>query len=133
MSALDAPPKIEFGTISPNVSVVHATIRVMSDSDDPVQELRLQGRLKNTCPFSLDEVKCDLSYFDNVGNFLGLDLTPFTELDKIDPGETVPFDIPLKVPLEAVRYVLNVHTKRVLHDIGVALKDYMSSQKTDAS
>lgn len=133
MSALDTPPKFEIGTISPNVSVVHATIRVMSESDDPIQELRLQGRLKNTCPYALDEVKCDLSYFDDAGNFLGLDLTPFTELDKMDPGETVPFDILLQVPLEAVRCVLNVHSKRVLHDIAVALKDYVSSQKTDAS
>jgi hypothetical protein len=133
MNTLDTPPKFEIGTVSPNVSVEHATIRVMSDNDEPVQELRLQGRLKNTCPHSLDEVKCDLSYFDHTGRFLGLDLSSFTQLDEMDSGETAPFDILLQVPIEATRCVLNVHSRRVLHDIATALNEYVSSQKADAS
>ena len=47
----------------------------MSDSDDPHQELRLQGRLKNVSSYRLDDVKCDLSYFAADGTFLGLDVT----------------------------------------------------------
>ncbi len=104
----------------------------MSDSGDPHQELRLQGRLKNICPFPLDEVKCDLSYWDQHNRFLGLDVTNFAELDEIDPGETAPFDVNLTVPIEAVRCVFNVHSKRVLQDIGVVLKEYVSSQKPNA-
>jgi len=126
---MDVPPKFEYGAISPNVSVVCATIRVMSDSDNPNQELRLQGRIKNVCPNSLDDVKCDLSYFNAEGNFLGLDVTSFSQLDDIDSGETAPFDLELTMPIETVRCVLNVHSKRVLQDIGVALKDYVSSKK----
>jgi hypothetical protein len=129
---MDKPPKFEQGTISPNVSVASVTIRVMSDSGDPHQELRLQGRIKNNCPFPLDEVKCDLSYWDQANRFLGLDATNFAELDEIDPGETAPFDVKLTVPIDAERCVFNVHSKRVLQDIGVALKEYVSSQKPDS-
>ena len=128
---MDAPPKFEHGSISPNVSVESATIRVMSDSDDPNQELRLQGRIKNVCPHTLDEVKCDLSYFGADGSFLGLDMTSFAALDEIDPGEIAPFDIELRVPIEATRCVLNVHSKRVLQDIAVALKDYVATTKAE--
>lgn len=128
---MDAPPKFEHGTISANVIVEHAAIRVMTDSGDPDQELRLQGRIKNVCPFTLDEVKCDLSYFNAEGAFLGLDMTSFVSLDEIDPGETAPFDIELKVPFEATRCVLNVHSKRILQDIGAALKDYVSHAKSE--
>src|SRR6266581_3392785 len=119
---MDAPPKFEHGNISPNVSVEAATIRVISDSDDPNQELRLQGRIKNVCPYTLDEVKCDLSYFSADATFLGLDMTSFAELDEIDSGEIAPFDIELRIPIEATRCVLSVHSKRVLQDIGAALK-----------
>ena len=112
------------------MSVEAATIRVMSDAD-PNQELRLQGRIKNICPFTLDEVKCDLSYFSDDGTFLGLDMTCFAALDEVDAGEIVPFDIALRIPIEAVRCVLNVHSKRVLQDIGVALKDYASKTKPE--
>jgi hypothetical protein len=45
---MDTPPKFEHGTVSPNVSVEHSIIRVMSDSDDPNQELRLQGASKTS-------------------------------------------------------------------------------------
>ena len=119
---MDTPLKFEHGNISPNVCVEAATIRVMTDA--PPQELRLQGRLKNTCPYTLDEVKCDLSYFSADGAFLGLDMTSFAALDEIDSGEVAPFDIELNVPYEAVRCVFNVHSKRVLQDVGVALREY---------
>jgi hypothetical protein len=128
---MDTPPKFEHGSISPNVRVECVAIRVMSDSDDPNQELRLQGRIKNVCPYTLDEVKCDLSYFRGDGTFLGLDMTSFAALDEVDPGETAPFDIELSIPIEATRCVLNVHSKRVLQDIGVALKDYASKKKSE--
>jgi hypothetical protein len=128
---MDAPPKFEHGIISPNVSVESATIRIMSDRDDPDQELRLQGRIKNHCPHTLDEVKCDLSYFGEDGTFLGLDMTSFAALDEIDPGEIAPFDIELKIPFEATRCVLNVHSKRVLQDIAVVLKDYVAKTKSE--
>ena len=101
----------------------------MTDSDDPNQELRLQGRIRNICQYSLDDVKCDLSYFSADGSFLGLDITSFSQLDDIDSGEVAPFDLELKIPIEAARCVMNVHSKRVLQDIGVALKDYVSSKK----
>jgi hypothetical protein len=126
---MDTPPKFEHGTISPNVAIECVTIRVMSDSDDPNQELRLQGRLKNTCGYPLDDVKCDLSYFSADGTFLGLDMTSFTQLDDIETDGAVPFDLELKVPLDAVRCVFNVHARRVLQDIGVALQGYVSSTK----
>jgi hypothetical protein len=129
---MDAPPKFEIGTVSPNISVECATLRVMSDSGDPNQETRLQGRIKNVCPYVLDEVKCDLSYFDADGKFLGLDMTSFAALDEIDAGETAPFDLEVRIPIEAVRCVLNVHSKRILKDIAVALTDYMSGQKTES-
>ncbi|MBA4149590.1 MAG: hypothetical protein H0X66_15875 [Verrucomicrobia bacterium] len=129
---MDTPPTFEHGTISPNVVVEFATIRVMTPSDDPDQELRLQGRVKNVCLYTLDEVKCDLSYFDPEGVFLGLDMTSFVSLDEIDPGETAPFDVELKIPIEATRCVLNVHSKRVLQDIGAALKDYVSHAKSES-
>lgn len=123
---MDEPPKFEHGNISPNISVEHAIIRVMSDSDDPNEELRLQGRIKNVSQYTLDEVKCDLSYFGEDGSFLGLDISSFTELDDIDPGEVAPFDMGLTIPIPATRCVLNVHSKRVLQDIGVALQGYVS-------
>ena len=102
----------------------------MSDSDDPHQELRLQGRLKNVSAFPLDDVKCDLSYFAADGTFLGLDVTSFAQLDDIELGEVAPFDLELRMPVEAVRCVFNVHAKRVLQDIGVALQGYVSKTKT---
>jgi hypothetical protein len=101
----------------------------MSDYDEPNQESRLQGRIKNICQYPLDDVKVDISYFGTDGAFLGLDKTSFTELDDIDPGEVAPFDIKLNIPIEAVRYVFNVHSKRELQDIGVALKSYVDSKK----
>ncbi len=128
---MDAPPQFEHGNISPNVSVEFATIRVMSDSGEPNQEMRLQGRIKNVCPYTLDEVKCDLSYFSADGTFIGLDMTCFASLDEVDPGEIAPFDVELRIPIEATRCVLNVHSKRVLQDIGVALKDYVSKTKPE--
>src|SRR6266478_8306864 len=127
---MDTPPKFEHGTVSSNVTVECVTIRVMSDSDDPNQEMRLQGRLKNVSPYALDDVKCDLSYFSAEGTFLGLDMTSFTQLDDIEIGESVPFDLELKMPVETVRCVFNVHAKRVLQDIGVALQGYVSSKKS---
>jgi hypothetical protein len=128
---MDTPSKFEHGNISPNVSVEHATIRVMSDSDEPNQEMRLQGRIKNICQHTLDEVKCDLSYFGPTGVFLGLDTTSFCELDEIDPGETAPFNIQLTMPIEATRCVFNVHSKRILQDIAVALQGYVSKSKSE--
>lgn len=124
---MDEPPKLEQGTISPNIMVECVTIRVMSDCE-PDQELRLQGRIKNISEHALDDVKCDLSYFGADGIFLGLDMTSFTQLDDIDIGETAPFDIELTVPIEAVRCVFNVHSKRVLQDIGVALKSFTDAK-----
>jgi hypothetical protein len=128
---MDTPPKFEHGTISPNVSIECVTIRVMSDSGDPNQELRLQGRIKNVSPYPLDDVKCDLSYFGADGTFLGLDVTSFTQLDDVELGEVAPFDLELKMPVEAVRCVFNVHAKRVLQDIGVALQGYVSKTKSE--
>jgi len=123
---MDTPTRFEHGTISPNISVEHAIIRVMSDSDDPNQELRLQGRVKNICQYALDDVKCDLSYFSVDGSFLGLDISSFAQLDDIDPGEVAPFDMELQIPIAATRCVLNVQSKRVLQDIAVALQGYVS-------
>ena len=128
---MDTPPKFEHGTISPNVSIECVTIRVMADSYDPNQELRLQGRIKNVSPYPLDDVKCDLSYFGADGTFLGLDVTSFTQLDDVELGEVAPFDLELKMPVEAVRCVFNVHAKRVLQDIGVALQGYVSKTKSE--
>lgn len=128
---MDTPPKFEHGTISPNVSIECVTIRVMSDSDDPNQELRLQGRIKNVSSYPLDDVKCDLSYFGPDGTFLGLDVPSFAQLDDIEIGEVAPFDIELKMPVDAVRCVFNVHAKRVLQDIGAALQGYVSSKKSE--
>lgn len=128
---MDTPPKLDYGTISSNVSVECVTIRVMSDTDDPNQELRLQGRIKNISSYALDDVKCDLSYFGPDGSFLGLDVTSFAQLDDIELGEVAPFDLELKMPVETVRCTFNVHAKRVLQDIGVALQGYVSSKKSE--
>ena len=130
LSQMDTPPKFEHGTISRNVSVECVTIRVMSDCDDPNQELRLQGRIKNVSSYPLDDVRCDLSYFGADGAFLGLDMTSLFQLDDIELGEVAPFDLELKMPVESVRCVFNVHAKRVLQDIGVALQGYVSSKKS---
>lgn len=121
---MDKPPKFEHGTISPNIQVECVTIRVMSDSESE----RLQGRIRNICRYSLDDVRCDLSYFSSNGTFLGLDMTTFTQLDDIDPGEVAPFDLQLQIPIAATRCVFSVHAKRVLQDIGVALKSYTDGQ-----
>jgi len=127
---MDTSPKFEHGTISPNVTVECVTIRVMSDSGEPNQELRLQGRIRNISSYPLDDVKCVLSYFGGDGTFLGLDVTSFAQMDDIELGEVAPFDLELKMPVEAVRCVFNVHAKRVLQDIGVALAGYVSSTKS---
>jgi hypothetical protein len=124
MDTMDKPPKFEHGTISPNTQVECVTIRVMEDGEPE----RLQGRIKNISEYSLEDVKCDLSYFDSDGTFLGLDISSFTQLDDIDIGETAPFDMELRIPIEAVRCVFNVHAKRVLQDIGVALKSYVEGK-----
>jgi hypothetical protein len=128
---MDTPPKFEHGTISSNVSVECVTIRVMSDSGDPNQELKLQGRLRNVSPYALDDVKCDLSYFAADGTFLGLDMTSLAQLDDIEIGEVAPFDMELRMPVETIRCVFNVHAKRVLQDIGVALQGYVSKAKSE--
>jgi len=120
---MDTPPKFEHGTISPNIRVECVTIRVMAEGEAE----RLQGRIKNICQYALDDVKCDLSYFSVDGAFLGLDMTSFSQLDDIDPGEVCPFDLELRIPFEAARCVFSVHAKRVLQDIGVALKSYADS------
>ena len=117
---MDTPPKFEHGTISPNIQVECVTIRVMGDGERE----RLQGRIKNICQYALDDVKCDFSYFSADGTFLGLDVTSFSQLDDIDPDEVTPFDLELRIPIEAARCVFSVHAKRVLQDIGVALKSY---------
>ena len=126
---MDTPPKFEHGTISPNIQVECVTIRVMPDSEPE----RLQGRIKNISQYSLDDVKCDLSYFSADGTFLGLDITSFSQLDDIDPGEVAPFDLELRIPIEAARCVFNVHAKRVLQDIGVALKSYVDTTTKPAA
>jgi hypothetical protein len=126
---MDTPPKFEHGTISPNIRVECVTIRVMPDSEPE----RLQGRIKNISQYSLDDVKCDLSYFSADGTFLGLDITSFSQLDDIDPGEVAPFDLELRIPIEAARCVFNVHAKRVLQDIGVALKSYVDNTTKPAA
>ena len=61
-----------------------------------------------------------------------MDISSFTQLDDIDPGEVAPFDMELKIPIAATRCVLNVHSKRVLQDIGVALQGYVSKTQEDA-
>jgi hypothetical protein len=61
-----------------------------------------------------------------------LDISSFTQLDDIDPGEVAPFDMKLKIPIAATRCVLNVHSKRVLQDIGVALQGYVSKAQERA-
>lgn len=122
---MDRPPKFELGTISANIKVECVAIRVPHENNPE----RLQGRIKNICQYALDDVKCDLSYFNSDGSFLGLDITSFSDLDDIDPGEVAPFDLELKIPIEAARCVFNVHSKRVLQDIGVALKSYTDSKQ----
>jgi hypothetical protein len=121
---MDTPPKFEHGTISQNIQVECVTIRVMGDGEPE----RLQGRIRNVCQHALDDVKCDLSYFSADGIFLGLDITSFSQLDDIDPGEVAPFDLELRIPVEAARCVFNVYAKRVLQDIGVALKSYVDGK-----
>ena len=59
-------------------------------------------------------------------------MTSFVQLDDIELGEVAPFDLELKIPIDAVRCVFNVHSKRVLQDIAVALHGYVSSQKPAA-
>ena len=126
---MDTPPKFEHGTISPNIQVECVTIRIMAAGEPE----RLQGRIKNICQHALDDVKCDLSYFSADGTFLGLDMTSFSQLDDIDPGEVSPFDLELRIPFEAARCVFSVHAKRVLQDIGVALKSYADSKTKPAA
>jgi hypothetical protein len=125
---MDTPPKFELGTISQNVQVQSATIRVMPEGEPE----RLPGRIKNICQIALNNVGRDLSYFSVDGTFLGLDLTSFSHLDNIDPGEVAPFDLELRIPIEAARCVFSVHAKRVLQDIGVALKSYADSKTKPA-
>ncbi len=127
---MDMLPNLEFGTVSRNVIVENSVIRLMYDDDGEYQIFRLQGRVMNICQFALGSVKCDLSYFDSNGSFLGLDMSSFTDLDEIDPDEVAPFDIELNIPIGTIRCVLNVHAKKILQDVAVALKEYLD-QETD--
>jgi hypothetical protein len=122
---LDAPPRFEHGRISPNILVENMLMRVMHDASHPHEEWRLQGHIRNQSNSPLEEVKCDVSYFAPDGTFLGLDMTNFYELDKMDPGETAPIDLHLKMPLYAVRCVMNIHSKRKHQNLEGALNDYL--------
>jgi uncharacterized membrane protein len=122
---LDAPPKFEHGHISPNLIVENAIMRVMNDATQPQQDWRLQGHIRNRSSSPLEEIKCDVSYFAPDGSFLGLDVTTFYELDKMDPGESAPIDIHVKMPIHTVRCVMNIHSKKKSHNLEGALNDYL--------
>jgi hypothetical protein len=99
----------------------------MSDATVPQQDLRLQGHIRNQSAHSLEELKCDVSYFAPDGTFLGLDVTSFYELDKMDPGESIPIDLHLKLPMDTVRCVLNIHSKKRHKNLTGALNEYLDS------
>ena len=122
---LDAPPKFELGRVSQNILVENILMRVMNDASHPQQEWRLQGHIRNQSNSPLEEVKCDVSYFAPDGTFLGLDMTNFYELDKMDPDESAPIDLHLKMPLYTVRCVMNIHSKKKLQNLEGALNDYL--------
>src|SRR6476661_879968 len=127
---LDAPPKFEQGQISTNIEVRDVIMRVMNDAVSPRQDWHLQGHIRNRAHCPVEEVKCDVSYFSPEGTFLGLDMTNFYDLDKMDSGETAPIDIPLTMPLHTIRCVLNIHSKRKLQNLTGALNDYLDRLET---
>src|SRR5947209_2090154 len=124
---LDRPLKFEHGHVSPNIRIEHVLLRLMSDATVPQQDLRLQGHIRNQSTHSLEELKCDVSYFAPDGTFLGLDVTSFYELDKMDPGESIPIDLHLKLPMDTVRCVLNIHSKKRHKNLTGALNEYLDS------
>jgi hypothetical protein len=120
--------QVSLGTISPNTRIIELVCRSLDDADPLSQDIRLQGRIQNISDFTLDDVKCDITYYDDEGRFLGLDLSSFTDLDDLDPSETAPFDLKLNIPEDAVKGKINTHSKKVLQDIGVALKGYVDKK-----
>jgi len=125
-------PSITLGNISKNTKITDFALRVIDESDPLRLDIHLQGHIQNICDLTLDEVKCDISYYDGKGRFLGLNATSFTDLDDVDPGESAPFDLHLNIPAEAVTGKINTHSKRVLQDIGVALKAHTDAKKENA-
>lgn len=116
--------QIAVGIVSPSTEITEFALRAVDESDPLKDDIHVQGHIRNISDHTLDEVKVDISYYDAQGSFLGLDMTSFTELDDMDPKESAPFDISLSIPPEAVTGRVNSHSKRVLQDIGVALKQY---------
>ena len=105
----------EHGTISKNLQVIDAVIRTVEEQDEfdefPIERIKLQARLKNVVGHPVDDVKCDVSYYDSTGGFLGLDMTDSLDLDAVDPDEIAPVDLEIEMPEDTDRCVLNVHSR----------------------
>ena len=124
----------EYGTVSKNIEIVDAVVRTVEEQDEfdefPVERVKLQARLKNVGGHCLDDVKCDLSYYDAEGAFLGLDMTDSLELDAIDPDEIIPVDLEIVMPDEIDRCVLNAHSRLLRAEPSSASRPAIDSSKT---
>ena len=123
---------VEIGSVSKHLSVVDLVIRTVGSSetiwleeatgeetpdglsprtvDKSVQHL--QGHLRNATSGRLSNVRCDLSYYDSSGAFLGLDRAEELLGTEISPGEQAAIDLELKVPEGTARYVFNARACR---------------------
>lgn len=110
----------EHGKISPNIKVLDAVIRTVEEQDEfdefPIERIKLQARLENSCGHCIDHVTCDVSYYDSNGGFLGLDMTDSLDLDGIDPGEVAPVDLDIEMPDDTARCILNIHSRRLFQE-----------------
>jgi hypothetical protein len=84
-----------------------------SDGED-LSGYQAQGRITNIIQTTLHDVVLDVSYYDHKGNFVGLDKTGgLFNIDNLDPGCTIPFDIDLDIPENTARCTLNISAREL--------------------
>ena len=107
---------LELGEISSNVEVLAVAIR-SHDDDDEAGHYYLEARMLNKTEQVLEEVKCDVSYY-NGATFLGLDRSDSDEIDKIGPQESIGIEMSLQIPKRTDLMALNVHAIASRDDLG---------------
>ena len=111
---------LEFGQVSRLLQVDEATIRFVaapSSADDDQEAAGLsvyacQGHISNRSRHPVENLRIDVSYYDEQRRFLGRDKTGLLDIDELAPGEQLPFEIDLQIPEGTARCVLNVTAKR---------------------
>ncbi len=113
--------KIELGKITPLVNIGDYIIRYIDsssslddDEEDNLSGYSAQGHFTSVSKNTIDNIVIDVSYYNAANDLLGLNKTgSLFDVDDLDPGSTIPFDIDLDIPDETARCVLNVSAREL--------------------